>query len=205
MTEDIRKPLVDRFKQLPVPLQEAITSADLPHLIHDITLKNSLHIDQAGALETEITMVLLGAENYNTFNKNLERELIVSPLIANKIASEVNETIFKTVRQYLVDSTAETMTTLDKVEANGGEPLILNRDIIAPPINLPSAPEVTISNEQADKNILTASSKSTVTMSPNFVEDKLKNISVSSPEKISLIPTSDKKPKITNPYLEPLD
>lgn len=215
MDEELKKSLAKRYKELPPILQEAISSADLPHTIQSIALKNTLHIDQAGALETEITLVLMGLENYSTFTSNLQKELGISTEIALKIATEVNEAIFKKVKSYLVGATPI------EEKLDEGTPLVevrvdslaqANRMAYSSPVvaeqSKPSIPAVPPSVKMTNVNLLNQTEKTPT----NFTEDKLRNINVSNSEKITLVAKThntpgigENKPKITNPYLEPLD
>ena len=211
MSEDIKTILAKRYEELPEALKKAITSSDLPHLIHDVTLKNSLHVDQAGTLETEITLVLMGLENYDTFAGNLEREMNIAPLLAKQLAAEVDETIFKEVRKYLISFTdlKNKKPEDESLRENIFPVASVNEQATVPPTTAvekmtePSSPKIEkvpiVQNTKPAAYEVVKSSPSII--EPNFTEDKLKNINISIPEKISLAPKS----KITNPYLEPLD
>ncbi|MEK9184921.1 MAG: hypothetical protein AAB866_02020, partial [Patescibacteria group bacterium] len=102
----------EKFNELPQNVKEAILSVDLPQKIQAIANKYALHLDQAGTIETEVTLVLLGLEKANNFAQNIKKELAISEDIANKIASDVSDEIFQEIRESLQE-----MTDKDETES----------------------------------------------------------------------------------------
>jgi hypothetical protein len=112
MDNETKKKIFDQYQRLPVALQQAIMSADLPTHFQEITDKYNLLLDQASALETETLLILLGFEPYSKITENLERELIIPINKANEIAREVDEQILQKVRAHLIGGqTEETIPT----------------------------------------------------------------------------------------------
>jgi hypothetical protein len=214
MDNETTKILAEKYKGLPEALQQAISSADLPPIIQSISQKNALHLDQAGALETEITLVLLGVENYSTFAGNLEREMHITPELAGQIAKEVDDLVFRKVKRFLIDLTLpqkessdaeldkniENVTGLElnKTENNPIPVVEVENQEKASGFVLPIKPKSITDDFQVIKS-------NSVKVEPNFTADKLKNINVSRSEKISLAPKTENKTKITDPYLEPIE
>lgn len=107
MDNNIQKIIEERFGQLPVDIQKAIASNDLAQKFTAIANKNSLHIDQNGALQNETLLVMLGIEPAKDYVGNLERELEVSRVQAQSIAEDINKEIFMSIRQSLQKIQAE--------------------------------------------------------------------------------------------------
>ena len=90
---------------LPPNVVGAILATDYPVKLQEITKRQRLLIDQAGKLETETTLVMIGLEPLSNFIQNLQRELEIPEARAKEIAQDVNESIFKPIR-----------TTLEKMD-----------------------------------------------------------------------------------------
>lgn len=101
MDETTQQDLKKQFQALPVELQKAIVSIDLPTKLQEIIKNNKLMLDQAGNLETEIQLVLLGVEPLDNFIKNLVNNVGLSNIQASIIAHDVNELVFKGIREAL--------------------------------------------------------------------------------------------------------
>jgi hypothetical protein len=86
---------------LPQEIKEAIFSVDYPKQLQEVVKRNIILIDQAGKLETETTLVMLGLEPLNDYIINLSRELEISAEKATAIAQDVDELIFKNIRESL--------------------------------------------------------------------------------------------------------
>ena len=88
--------------KLPSDLKTAIYSADSSTAIENISKKYGLHIDQMGKLAEETGLVMLGVTHPKDFISNLAGRLGVDQLTAKSIARDVNEQIFKKVRESLM-------------------------------------------------------------------------------------------------------
>ena len=88
--------------KLPSDLKTAIYSADSSTAIENISKKYGLHIDQMGKLAEETGLVMLGVTHPKDFISNLAKRLQVDQLTAKSIAQDVNEQIFKKVRESLM-------------------------------------------------------------------------------------------------------
>src|SRR3989344_640046 len=93
--------IFEQFKQLPQDVQDAITSNRVREQIKAIGEKHQLHIDQIGSLETETTFIMIGLEPAKDYIRNIARELRLDGATAQKIAVDVNEQIFRPVRESL--------------------------------------------------------------------------------------------------------
>ena len=96
----------ERFAKLPEKLQQAITSAGVAEKLRMISQRYRLHLDQGQVLENETYIVLLGIDEAEKYEENLKRELKISPEDAGKIAHDVGEEIFLSVRDILKSLTS---------------------------------------------------------------------------------------------------
>lgn len=107
------------MKILPRDVVDSIVSVDFKTKLQDITRRQKLLIDQAGKLEMETTLVMIGLEPLTDFIGNIERELTVPNLRAKEIAQDVSESIFKPIRESL-RKVNEDMETAGSGEDTGG-------------------------------------------------------------------------------------
>ena len=99
--DDLTDILRERAKKIPKEVQEAIVSVDRRRRLANIAKNYQLHIDQAGVLDNETVLVMLGLESPDDFVGNITRELGISPAQAQLIANEVNQDIFLPIRESL--------------------------------------------------------------------------------------------------------
>ncbi|MEK7556123.1 MAG: hypothetical protein AAB523_02445 [Patescibacteria group bacterium] len=97
-----KEQLLEQFKKLPKDLQAAITSNDVDTAMQEISKRNHLHIDQAGELADEVGLVLLGVVHPDDFLEDVLFRLKVDRKAAVEIVADVNEHIFKKVRESLM-------------------------------------------------------------------------------------------------------
>lgn len=90
--------LGERFEALPPSLKEAILSVDLREELKAVADETELRVDQAGNLENETVLVMMGMEPTEDYADNLARELDISGEKAQNIAEAVNERIFLPIR-----------------------------------------------------------------------------------------------------------
>jgi len=101
MDETLTTDLKKQFQALPKEVQQAISAADLPTKLQEIVKNNKLMIDQAGGLEIETTLVLFGLEPLENYVANLIKNVGLSSIQASVVAHDVNESIFKNIRETL--------------------------------------------------------------------------------------------------------
>ena len=99
--EETKNLIKNRMDSLPEVVQNAILNSGWQDKIRQLGKKYSLHIDQIGILENQTFIVLLGLEDPDGFQNNLTTGLGITSLIAQQISIEINETIFKPIRQQL--------------------------------------------------------------------------------------------------------
>jgi len=91
----------EKFEKLPKELQDTLVSPETQKLVQTVGQKYKLHIDDIGALETEMMLVLLGIEHPNDFLKNIVRETGMSQDDAKAAAKELEEKLFLPMRSSL--------------------------------------------------------------------------------------------------------
>src|SRR3989338_7384021 len=89
------------YKNLPNDLKTVFFSANKDETIESIGRKHNLMIDKIGDLANETGMVMLGVTHPNEFIGNLADRLEIDKEKARAIAQEINEQIFKKVRESL--------------------------------------------------------------------------------------------------------
>ena len=97
LTGDLKK----QFEALPAEVQKSITDVDLSTKLQEIVKNNKLMIDQDGGLEIETVLVLFGLEPLENYVGNLVKNVGLSNIQASVVAHDVNESIFKNVRDSL--------------------------------------------------------------------------------------------------------
>ena len=98
---NVDEQLKERFKQLPKIVQNAIVSADIEKHLRSLADSHQLHLDQWNILETEVQMTLLGFQETDDLQKNIETEVGVTPEIAAALAQDISKTVFEPIREQL--------------------------------------------------------------------------------------------------------
>jgi len=101
MDNETQNIIAEQLKILPKELRDAISAVDYPVKLQEIVRNNKLLLDAAGKLETETTLVLLGLEPLNDYVDNLVKNVGLPKNQALIVAHDVNELIFKNVRESL--------------------------------------------------------------------------------------------------------
>jgi len=90
--------LEEKFKELPLDTQLAMTSAHIAEMIKEISDKNRLLIDQEGILYDLTSYVLLGLLPSKEFTATLVKEAGINESVAASIAEDINEKVFSEIR-----------------------------------------------------------------------------------------------------------
>jgi hypothetical protein len=101
MNEETQKIITEQMRILPADVKQAIISVDYKTKLQEITQRQRLLIDQAGKLEMETTLVMIGLEPLADFTGNIQREMRITETRAREIAMDVSESIFKPIRDSL--------------------------------------------------------------------------------------------------------
>jgi len=89
------------YKKLPEDLKEAILGVESTDIMRIIGEKYKLTIDKVGKMVGQAGYVMLGVTHPNEFISNLADRLEVDKEKARAIAQEINEQVFKKVRESL--------------------------------------------------------------------------------------------------------
>ncbi len=93
--------LEQKYNALPTSVKEAITSAKVEERVMAIGRYHKLHLDILGELADETGLVMLGLTHPRDYIRNLAERLGVSREEATAIARDVNEQIFRPIREAL--------------------------------------------------------------------------------------------------------
>lgn len=198
MEEDnIQKTINEIFNGLPPKIQDTITNSGWEQKIRTISKRYDLVIGDAGTLETQTFLVMLGLKSPKDYKKNLVENLDVDSEKIDSILREVDEKIFLDIKSTLV-SISES-----KEEESVDE------------INFEKEPEITpqtINNEIGDEIEILDNEEVVDPVKESFVADNLQKESMSLKEEYEIKEAVEKEknsPAIEStefdPYREPID
>src|SRR3989338_9151182 len=104
MNEKLRKIIKEQMTFLPKELQEAINSLDWAEIVKEIGKKYLLGEEEIDNLQTETMLVLLGLEEGEAYEKNIENEVGTSAKEAEKITDEAEQKIFTPIYNKLTEN-----------------------------------------------------------------------------------------------------
>jgi len=192
MDEETQKIIAEQLKTLPKDVKEAIISVDYKTKLQEITQRQKLLIDQAGKLEMETTLVMIGLEPLADFVGNIEREMNVPALRAKDIAMDVSENIFKPIRMSL-QKMNEAVAGEEEVEEPAAprftdtNEINLNRDQILSEIEnpVPNRQPATLTSSEIE-----IPPKQEVEVKPvqNLMESKLSDITITTKQIVNAVP-----------------
>lgn len=90
------------YDALPEDVKEAMTAVNTVNILTAMKSKYNLHIDQLGELSGEVGLLMVGAVRPQEFIGKIEASLHIPRETAKQIATEVNEKIFRPVRESLM-------------------------------------------------------------------------------------------------------
>ena len=93
--------IAQMYDNLPEDLKDVIFGLEMNEIVEKIGRENQLNIEQIGDLANETGMVMLGVTHPNEFIGNLADRLEIDKEKAMAIAQEINEQVFKKVRESL--------------------------------------------------------------------------------------------------------
>ena len=99
--EDTQAILKERFRQLPKPVQEAITSAEVEARLRELANAHKLHLDQWEALENEILMTLYGILPLDELQANIQKQVSVPEEEAAELTRSISDIVFEPIRTQL--------------------------------------------------------------------------------------------------------
>jgi len=105
--DNIQDIIKTQYQKLPPEVQKAITAADLPTKLEQISKKYGLRIDQSGSLQIETTLIMLGLESSDDFVENVSKNLEINRMTAQLITADINSDILGNIRTSLMQIQAE--------------------------------------------------------------------------------------------------
>ena len=109
--EYTRKQLDEKYEELPNDIQEALYADNVVKELKEIEKKYALNREQTISLSAEIGEIMFGTSSPQHFISNIQKEMGISEDSAKTIAAEVNEKIFRPVKESL-----KTIHSLNKKE-----------------------------------------------------------------------------------------
>jgi len=196
------------YSKLPNDIKEAIFSVDVSDKIIDIGKKHKLAVDKIGIIGNETSRVMLGVTHPNEFIGNLTERLEVDKEKARAIAGEINEQVFKKVRESLrkihnMRDEAEEQKVADVGHSVSNITEIVNRSDILKEIEKDHSQENLVPDiMKGDTNPFEEKMKEGVLIAP--VEEKRY---VEESAKMALLPEPEKSKKYQgfDPYREQLE
>jgi hypothetical protein len=91
----------NKFESLPKDVRAAMESTDIDSRVTELAKKYRLHIDKAEELSDETGLVMLGLTRPENYLKNIRRRLELPEDVAHLLVADVNEQIFKPIRESL--------------------------------------------------------------------------------------------------------
>lgn len=107
METDTNQFLADRYKVLPEELQKFIVSEGMSRKVQLVAKKYRLTDDQERILHNETVLVLLVLDSVDALHLNIEESLGLAPALAENLALDIIEYVFKSVDQYLAHTQEE--------------------------------------------------------------------------------------------------
>jgi len=133
-TVDPLKIKIEKAKrQLPLETANAIDSVDWKVAILGMRIKHGYTFEQLGDLELETELLLSGLISPEDYPKELSRRMGISGAAVSELVNEMNDLVFKKIREELVKNTERKKIFTNKIETKteGEEVKVLSKDIIA--------------------------------------------------------------------------
>ena len=199
------KQIAQMYDNLPEDLKDSIFSVDTTSVINEIGRKYGLAIDKIGDLANETGMVMLGVTHPNEFIGNLADRLEVDKEKARAIAGEINEQVFKKVRESLrkIHNMREGREEKEDVKHSMSNTTNINRSDILKEIEKDHSQENLVPDiMKGNANPFEEKMKEGVLLAPveekHYIEESVKTALLPEPEK-------PKKYQGFDPYKEPIE
>ena len=200
--------IAQMYDNLPEDLKDVIFGLEMNEIVEKIGRESQLNIEQIGDLANETGRVMLGVTHPNEFIGNLADRVEVDKEKARAIAQEINEQIFKKVRESLrkihnMRDEAEEQKVADVGHSVSNITEIVNRSDILKEIEKDHSQENLVPDiMKGDTNPFEEKMKEGVLIVPveekHYVEEKANPAVLPEPEK-------SKKYQGADPYKEPIE
>jgi hypothetical protein len=196
------KTVSEIYNALPLDVQTAMSSVDTIGKMQSIGQKHELHIDQIGELGKETGLVMLGLTHPSAYVKNLTERLNLDRGKATEIARDVNEQIFKPIRESLKRIHSMEGDSSENASLPPDSPLetssIMQDDDLA---RLEARREEMIKKETSTKESVLAGASEIKTSSTEDIDD----MSIHEQKLSGPTSSSSQRMEMGDPYREPID
>src|SRR3989338_7424757 len=120
-TVDLLQIKIEKAKrELPLETVNAINSIDWRTVILQMREKKGYTFEQLGNLELETELLLCGLLSPEAYPKELENRMDISKADAKELVSDMNELVFKKIREELIKNTERKKIFSSKVSPDKG-------------------------------------------------------------------------------------
>lgn len=99
--KEIHDLIKEQFAKQPLPIQKAITSADLQKLLRKLAQEYKLHLDKWQILENQVTLTLLGFQPASELASSIHNEVELSEEESVRLADAIALQVFEPIRKEL--------------------------------------------------------------------------------------------------------
>ena len=110
MEDETTKAMQERINSLPQEIKSMIYSSEMVAAIRQISTKHQLHVDQTGALESEVVAAMIGVTPLTELAENISDALDIDETKSNAIVVDVNELLLSKIRNSMKQADARTTT-----------------------------------------------------------------------------------------------
>ncbi|MFA6251250.1 MAG: hypothetical protein WC603_01325 [Candidatus Paceibacterota bacterium] len=114
----LQQKIAEYFEKLPKEVQGIFSSMTWMETLKNISTKYNLNEKQVEIIGTETTLVLLGIIHLEEYVNILHKELSLNEEVFNTMIDEIDNNIFKTIKNQLVDTYEANVSSLDKENDN---------------------------------------------------------------------------------------
>jgi hypothetical protein len=107
MNPEFQKKVEEQINQLPDQIKKLILGNEWKQWVGQIVKKNTLNLDQASSLESEIFVFLIGLVGIFDLRKSIQTELNIPVSKVNDIMIDINDMIVEPLKQKLIAITDE--------------------------------------------------------------------------------------------------
>lgn len=131
MDSETEKIIKKQMEKLPAEIRNLFTDPELSNKILAIGKKNGIiNIEQLGILQTETNLMMLGLVHPDEYPNELKNRLNINEERLNNIIKDVNQQIFKGIREKLKEAYEKTNNTEENIEVNNQNPLESREEVL---------------------------------------------------------------------------
>lgn len=147
LTEKFGKGFDERISSLSPKIQEAINNSNYQSYIYTLGNKYSLNIDQIGILEEITTKVMTGILPPDKYESEIKSKISIEEGVVSKMMPEINENIFKNIKELLKENWNNNSGTIPAVEKK--------EDVVPlPPYKVITNDQLLINNDKKVEEII---------------------------------------------------